>query len=536
MMPIKSEQVSLWRTVLAMRVTLYKRQFSGGTAVVKVLAGLLGLIASLGLCLQAALPIEGSQALIGGRTALVLASVGLMWALMPVLSGISENSLQPRHFQLLSVNPQKLATALLSTSMLGIVVPVTVVASAVIPIYALMHQPSALIFAVIAWPATVLLFVLTARVLMLLMSQLLKSRRSRELALLVFSAVFASLYLLQYPLTSSMSRVVDGEVTWPLTVAHSIPFAWGVTSVDAVIDGHWVLAALAVLGLIILDMLLLFAWQKLVLRYFDGAVSESVGATAAQIKNQGKDIQQGWRASRLGAVVSRELSLWRGDIRRRTQLLSVVIMALLSGIGPLLSPLIPFNATWGAWIVLFAGMAAGSDMYGFDGKSLWHIVMIPEAIKADVRGRQIVWLLVIAPFAVSATVVVRIFGDTGMDRLAVPLAITVVMFGVGGGLAMVSSALAPYPVPEASKTFSISTRNSFKANAFVFLLISIGILLATTVPCALLAALLPEPSNYVAVLVAAIIGAVGFWWGGQIAIKKMQKDADLIFAQVSKSV
>ncbi len=34
--------VSVWRTVLRMRMTLYKRQFTGGRAVIKVIAALFG--------------------------------------------------------------------------------------------------------------------------------------------------------------------------------------------------------------------------------------------------------------------------------------------------------------------------------------------------------------------------------------------------------------------------------------------------------------------------------------------------------------
>ncbi|MCL8018238.1 hypothetical protein, partial [Streptomyces sp. AS02] len=65
-------------------------------------------------------------------------------------------------------------------------VPITALAAAAIPIYAATHHPAALPLAIIAWPATVLLIVGTSRVAMLAMSQLLRSRRSRELGLLAF--------------------------------------------------------------------------------------------------------------------------------------------------------------------------------------------------------------------------------------------------------------------------------------------------------------------------------------------------------------
>lgn len=159
---------------------------------------------------------------------------------------------------------------------------------------------------------------------MLAMSQLLRSRRSRELGLLAFGTFFGGLYLLQFPLQSRSARSWTATSRGRSRSRISIPFAWGgITSVDAAAGGAWLLAAGAVLALVLVDLALLWSWQRLVVRYFNGKVAESAGATSVQLKNQGRDIRTGWRASRLGTVISRELSLWHGDMRRRTQLLSV---------------------------------------------------------------------------------------------------------------------------------------------------------------------------------------------------------------------
>lgn len=439
------------------------------------------------------------------------------------------------HHQLFTdtLEPVRLARALFSTSLVGMTVPITALAAAAIPIYAATHHPAALPLAIIAWPATVLLIVGTSRVAMLAMSQLLRSRRSRELGLLAFGTFFGGLYLLQFPLQSRLGTVVDGDVTWPLTVAHSIPFAWGITSVDAAAGGAWLLAAGAILALVLVDLALLWSWQRLVVRYFNGKVAESAGATSVQLKNQGRDIRTGWRASRLGTVISRELSLWHGDMRRRTQLLSVAIMTLVSGFGPLISSSIPFSAAWGAWFLIYLAMAAGSNLYGFDGASIWHLVMIPEAAAADVRGRQIAWAIVMTPFVVVATAAVRIFGDLGTDRLAVPLAVGISMMGVGAGLAVAISAKAPYPVPEMKKTFSLNTRGSFNGSSFGLIILAIVIFAATTAPGVLLGALLPNPVNYFAIPVAVAIGALGAWIGGRVAITRMQREPDRILFAVT---
>ncbi len=522
---------SVGRTVLQMRITLYRRQFSGGRAAVKIVFGLLGLILAVLACVMAAQG-DASPVLVGGTASLGLTLLGLSWVLFPVLSGISDDNIQPRHFQLLSVEPRGLARALLSTSAFGIVVPLTTIAAASIPIYALSRSIAAFPLALVAWPATVVLFVSLSRVMTLAMSQLLKSRRSRELALLAFSAIFGGLYFLQFPITQNFGRVLSGEVTWPLTLAHSIPFSWGITSVDAALEGNWLLAVGAVAGLLLIDGVLVWAWQRLVLRLFEGRVSASSGASRKQTTANGRDGATGWRTTRVGAVVTRELSLWRGDMRRRSQLLSALIFAVLGGIGPLVSDSIPFDAAWGAWIVILMAMVAGSNFYGLDGSSMWHLVMIPQALSDDIRGRQIAWLLVAAPFAIVPVLVVRVFGDLGLDRLQIPIAVTISMLGVSAGLTAVNSVCAAYPVPEATKAFSMNTRGSFTGGAFAYFLIGIVLLAVSVLPGLLLALLLPGAFAYLSILVAIAIGWLGMWWGARKAVTTLVRDSDKILNAV----
>ncbi|MGB6274096.1 MAG: ABC transporter permease [Rhodococcus sp. (in: high G+C Gram-positive bacteria)] len=522
---------SLGRTALQMRITLYRRQFKGGQAVVKTVVGVLGLVFAVVACVLSARS-EASQVLVGGTASLGLTLIGLSWVLLPVLSGISDDNIQPRHFQMLSVEPARLARALLTTSAYGMVVPLTAIATAAIPIYAVSRSLATLPLALVAWPATVVLFVTLSRVVTVAMSQLLKSRRSREFALLAFGAVFGSLYFLQFPLTQNFSRVLSGEVTWPLTLAHSIPFSWGITGVDAALDGNWLLAIAAVAGLLVLDVVLVWSWQRLVLRLFEGRVSASYGASRKQMAANGHNGDRGWRATRVGAVVMRELALWRGDMRRRSQLLSVLIFAVLGGVGPLVTDSIPFSAAWGAWIVIFMAMGAGSNLYGLDGGSMWHLVMIPQALRDDVRGRQIAWLIMAAPFAIVPTAVVRVFGDLGLDRLAVPISVTLSMLGVSAGLIVMVSVRAAYPVPEPTKAFSLNTRGSFNGGSFALVLLSMVVLGLSVVPALLLALLLPGAFAYLSVPAAVAVGWLGMWWGARVAVDTLVRDSDKILHEV----
>lgn len=525
---LNSEGTSIFRTVLAMRVTLYKRQFNGGRAIVKTVAGALGVVLAVLLCISAAFGDSNS-----GLSAMVLVTIGVGWLVAPVLSGISDETLHPRQFTLLPVDPRRLARALFASSAVGIVVPVTIVAVAVLPIDAAGRSLAALPVALLAWPATVLLFVAGSRVATLTMSGLLHTRRRREFAVLLFGSLFAGVYLLQFPILNNLDRVVDSDVTWPTTLAHSIPFAWGVAGVDAATGGAWALAAAALIGLVLLDAALLWTWQRLVVRQFDGApVGSTVPTNARDETLHPATVDTGWRTTPTVAVIRRELSLWRGELNRRTQLVSLVVIAVLSGIGPLISDSIPFSAAWGAWFVFVTAIGSGANLYGYDGSSVWHLVMMPEAARADVRGRQIAWCLVVVPFAVAAVAVVRVFGDLGADRLAVPIAVTVSSLGVGAGVVAMVSVAAPYPVPKPKSGMSMNFRGSFNGSSFLLTIVGGLAVAVAAVPGVLVGSLAPIALSYLAVPVAAAIGALGFWWGGLRAGDRFESDSDRVLAAV----
>lgn len=67
--------VSVWRTVLRMRMTLYKRQFTGGRAVIKVIAALFGVLGAALLCLRASGKNGVSPDLVSGTTSLALSAI-----------------------------------------------------------------------------------------------------------------------------------------------------------------------------------------------------------------------------------------------------------------------------------------------------------------------------------------------------------------------------------------------------------------------------------------------------------------------------
>lgn len=522
MAAVTASDGGLNRVVASMQWTLYKRRSTGGRLAANIVVGVLGTCAAIGLVLGAvAAGVDGSSSA-GGFIGAALVGLGVMWAYLPALSGFSDNTLQPRQFTLLPLRSGPFARALLLASLIGIPVPLSALALLSIVGYSAARAPVTLVLAVPAAALTLVLVVALSRVISLALSQAARTRRAREAALLLFVAGFCALYAGQF-LLNGVIAAADGD---GLSIVTAIPFAWGIAAVERAAHGEWILGIAAVLGLAALDVALLTAWQRLIRRAFAGAIPLPTPSRSGR-ERRGY-LRGGWRASPRGAVVARELSLWGGDIRRRYQLLSPIAFAVMSGVLPLFLDDFPFNARWGAWMVLLMAVMAALNLYGLDGKSFWHIALIPEAASADVRGRQLAWALVVTPIAVLPVIVVRAFGGAAFDSAAIPAAVTICMIGVGAGLIAFASAAAPYPVPEARKMMSFSTRNSSSGPAIGWAFGSMGVLAVTTVPCALLAGLLPGALGWLGVVAAAAIGAAFWWMLGRNAIGRLRSRPDLI--------
>ncbi|MFC7640497.1 hypothetical protein ACFQX6_05335 [Streptosporangium lutulentum] len=61
--------------------------------------------------------------------------------------------------------------------------------------------------------------------------------------------------------------------------------------------------------------------------------------------------------------------------------------------------MVPFTGL----IAIVMAAASSANLYGADGTALWLTLMTPGAERADVRGRQLAWLLIIGPAAVVLT-------------------------------------------------------------------------------------------------------------------------------------
>ena len=167
----------------------------------------------------------------------------------------------------------------------------------------------------------------------------------------------------------------------------------------------WPVALACVAGLVVVNAALLALWGALLVRR-----TTRVAAVAGVVRR--RSFGGVLPATPAGAVIGKELRTWARDARRRMAVLSTVLVGVLITVGPLLGGDGGPSVFGGLAMVAFGCLLAG-NLYGMDGSALWHTLVVPGAERADVRGRQVAWLLVVGPVALVLALVLPAFSDPG---------------------------------------------------------------------------------------------------------------------------
>ncbi len=372
----------------------------------------------------------------------VLALVGALWlgARLAQCALSGEPVLRPEMFAVLPLERRRLGGALL---LVGLLDPASVLLAlaltAIVPV-GVRLAPAAAVTAVAALVLTVML----ASVLATLVAGLLGpgAGRGRD-AGTVLTALVISLLAVAGTLLPALVSVLErrsGGLLSELLLA--LPSGWGPRAVAAAGRSDLVGALVPLAALALSIGLVVLIWPSVLDRRMH---TRRAGRRAA--------VWAGRRRSLLGrgavsAVAQKELRLWLRDPIRLTCLLISLVVGTATCVLPAVTSgfdsLEPFG---GALTVLIAG-ACACNLYGNDGVSLWLTIMTPGAASADVRGRQLAWLLLVGPYAALATVVLSIAGGSTRCGLWAG-ALTAALLGGGAGVAAVGSVIWVQPLDDA---------------------------------------------------------------------------------------
>jgi ABC-2 type transport system permease protein len=167
---------------------------------------------------------------------------------------------------------------------------------------------------------------------------------------------------------------------------------------------------------------------------------------------------------------------------------------------------------------------SGSNLYGQDGTALWQLVVSehPDAIRADIRGRQASLVLMFAPPAILLSAVMIVV--TARYDLAMPvLAGLVAGFGTASGVALLMSVVGVTPGVEPQRRINPTDAGENGLVLQVALWMA-AVLLSPTLALVAIAVLSPSVPGwfpFLTLVVAAINGGLVWWGFGNLAIRRL---------------
>jgi ABC-2 type transport system permease protein len=328
----------------------------------------------------------------------VLAVVFGVWMLGRVsaaaLNG-GDGTLRPEMFRLLPISVRKLATSLLAVAFVDASLVFLLVAFGALVLYAAHYGAAVVAVAVVAVLSQVVLLVVAGTLMSGTLS--LGSRRARDIQTLFVALVITAGSLAAAVLPLLAHVLTNGTAPGLSFVVRVLPSGWGAVAVDAARRSDWGLSIAALAGLLVLSGLLAAVWPTLLRRRLTAVGRSSHGPASAA--NRRRILP----TTPLGAVLAKELRLWSRDTLRLTCLLIALFVGVLTCVISTLISGSNFMLPWaGALTALIAG-ACACNLYGNDGGSIWLTLTTPGAERADVRGRQLAWLLIVAPVTVVIT-------------------------------------------------------------------------------------------------------------------------------------
>ncbi|MEU6558947.1 hypothetical protein [Nocardia nova] len=460
--------------LIRMRWRLTARAMSSGRAAVGFWLGLIvGLAAAAATVALMALTGHGWDVRGAVNVAATLYAVWTLgWLCGPILLGSTDETLQPEHFRLLPVSYRQLSIGLAAVAVTGPAGVVNLIAFAGLVALAAQLGVLPTVFAIVGTVLQLGFVVLLSRVVLAWIGAAMRSRRGRDLGVLLAGLTGLAYYPLQLLLTYLGPRLEHISPGLGITL-RVLPSGWAPYAVQAAAEGHWWYGLLALAGLGALVALLWQAWAVLLRRRLTTSAAPA-GPVRAQA-GSGR-LERMIPPTPVGAVVLKELRTWWRDGRRRAALLPLLLIGVIL---PIFLGLqnggasLPFA---GAFVVWMATMAT-ANMYAFDGTALRHTLVIPGATRWDVHGRMIAWLLVVSPLAVILTAVTP--GAVGQIRMY-PWAVSLlpVMLGVGVAAATFQSVYAAYPLPQQrGNPFAGNSGNPGCARALMQLAVGAGQLL-----------------------------------------------------------
>lgn len=464
---------------LKLRLIRNRLRRSGPMAVIGFILLWLGSVVGgllVGLAVFAGIRAFGSQVL-----ALAWVGLGVAWLIGPLAASALDETVEPRRLELLPIPPGGLIWGLLAAAAIG----PGALATAIVILLSLLGlglHGGAWVVAIVAAIVFMGWCLASSRLVTTLLSDLLRTRRGRDIATLVVALVGA----LGAFSSQAIGSLDPGHLPSAQPLLEALDFtppgALGAAVGVAVAEGDIGRALVFMAYGLTATLLVVWGWSRSLQRLSTRAPS---GGSVRRSGERSVFIPRALRFFQVSPVIAaaaKELKGIRRDPRMRSQFIGVGIamLALLFGAGRFVigTAYAPLVAVVGGWVGV---SGTGFNQFGVDDRSFWAYLCSGASLRKVLAGKN----LALAILGVAIAVILGLIGAvvagtfrTLPTALLAALATMAVWLAVGSN----TSVLGPFPLPE-SNVFG--SRN-LPGSAFT---VSIGGILAAgalTIPVALL--------------------------------------------------
>ncbi|NEA99068.1 hypothetical protein [Streptomyces sp. SID13726] len=465
-----------------------------------------------------------------GGDVLAILSLGWLigWVSGPVLAG-DDSTLRMDYFKLLPIPPRKLAYAMLGAAFVNSSLLFSGIAFLSLVAYGAQFGVAGALIGAAAVVLMLVLAVVSSQVAIGIFGPVVSSRRGRD-----FGALLAALVITMLSLASSLvplvaSKLTKGDAPVLAAVVRILPTGWGAVAVDAVRTSDWGMVALALGGLLLLIVVQIAIWPALLSRRL---VMSAGGSSKSKARNKPHTARAVTGSSLipatpLGGVIGKELRLYSRSMLRFLSLLIALVVGLLACLIPALSggtTMLPFA---GLLFTLIAG-ATCTNLHGDEGSALWLLLVTPGVERADIRGRQYAWLLIVAPIGLLLTLVLTaVSGQTWAWPWV--LGGEPALIGGAAGLIVWTSVLTMFPLDAGGAP---TPGRQVKVNLLV------PVMALTTAPPLVLLILGTVGDNtaltWAAVPVGILSGVLLSWGLGRDSYRRLGKRGPELLSKVAK--
>lgn len=319
---------------------------------------------------------------------------------------------------------------------------------------------------VIIAPALVIaysLMMISGQLVLTVSTGLLRSRRFRDLSIVVFSLIGSSCYFINRAVANwaEAAQLAELRTLEPLLLLRWLPPGACAQAVAATLQGDWRGGALWLAYALLWLALLTWAWWRLLLRMTTGAAAWSLPARASQPHRRAVRAPAGASGLTLPApaaraVLVKEVKLaWRVPQRRIGLLQSVLAPFVLIGaffLGDVdaLRRLPEWTALGLPAVMLFAAWGLSANMIGMESRGLATLLLTPAPRWQILAGKGFAYaLMALIPTSVYALVLGFVVGS--------PLVLLGLLAGIATalttvGVNMITGVYYAYPFDENATT------------------------------------------------------------------------------------